>query len=260
MTWADLEPISITRLQQLSTQIRRVCLDNNLWKRLVFEESPWKLTLQARRAFATSHIDTSGVESYGNDSLLGDANDQRDHYELPLTSPEPSQADIAAERQREKARVLANWDPTFPNERVSWYEEYRQRNGPATVNWFQTALMHGGGVETEIETRGLALYCPYDGNDGKGTLMAVSPLDDGSVCLWDVQGRNETMQGAIHQRSKPNVLFYNGPGFKGAPRSKKINPGITESVAVDNFNHRAYFAVQGRKSCCYPLSGPNMPC
>jgi hypothetical protein len=92
----------------------------------------------------------------------------------------------------------------------------------------------------------MELYCPYDGNDGLGTMLAVSPLDDGSICLWDVKGtRNKA--GSILATSKSDILFIDGPGSQNTRRSKRVDTGVTECVSVDNHRHRAYFAVQSRE-------------
>lgn len=142
---------------------------------------------------------------------------------------------------------MANWDPVFPGERVSWYDEYIQRHGPTCVNWLQMPRLHDRGQEATIEARGMALYSPYDGSDGVGTMLAVSPLDDGSVCLWDVKGTCG-QQGSVLAQSKPDILFIDGPGSQNARRSKRIDTGVTECVSVNNDRHRAFFAVQSRKS------------
>lgn len=146
-----------------------------------------------------------------------------------------------------KLRDMANWDPVFPGERVSWYDEYVQRHGPTCVNWLQTPRLYDCGVEATIEARGMALYSPHDGSDGVGTMLAVSPLDDGSVCLWDING-TRGRQGGILAASDPGILFIDGPGDQNSKRSKKIDTGVTECVSVDNHGHRAFFAVQSRKT------------
>ncbi|KYK54636.1 F-box domain containing protein [Drechmeria coniospora] len=141
---------------------------------------------------------------------------------------------------------MANWDPSYPDERVSWYDEYMQRNGPTSINWLQAPKTLGGGdSQAMIEVRGVALYEAFHGGGGGGgeATLAVSPLDDGSVCLWDVRG-TRGRKGGILARSKPDVLFIDGPSSQNSRRSKKINTGVTECVSVDNDGHRAFFAVQ----------------
>lgn len=101
-------------------------------------------------------------------------------------------------------------------------------------------------MEAIIESRGVALYNPYEGNDGEGTMLAVSPLDDGSVCLWDIKG-TRGKQGGIVGRSKPDILFIDGPSGQNQRRSKRIDTGVTECVSVNHHSHRAFFAVQSRE-------------
>lgn len=148
--------------------------------------------------------------------------------------------------RRQVLQDMANWDPAFPGEAVSWYDEYIQRNGPTSVNWLQTPRLQDGNLKTPIEARGMALYTPGSRGDTLGTMLAVSPLDDGSVCLWDVNG-SLGRRGGIVSKSSPEILFINGPGSENTKRSKKIDTGVTECVSVDNFNNRAFFAVQSRK-------------
>lgn len=221
----DLEPYHITRLQLVSRKLQKLCLDDELWKELCFEDSPWYQWLRHRRNLvqATTEAD---------DDVL-------------MSPPDPA-SDVRDARRWRKLQDMANWDPAYPGERVSWYDEYIQRNGPACINWLQSPRMREGGCEAIIEARGMAMYNPYDGRDGLGTMLAVSPLDDGSVCLWDVKG-TRGKQGSIVARSKPDILFFDGPNGQNTRRSKKIDTGVTECVSINNDGHRAFFAVQSRE-------------
>lgn len=152
---------------------------------------------------------------------------------------------------------MENWDPSYPGENVNWYDEYIQRNAPVTVNWLQQPVLRDGAESTYIETRGVALYRPEntpDGRHGLESVLAVSPLDDGSVCLWDVTG-TKGRKGAICARSRPGILYIDGPSADNSSRSKRIDSGVTECVSVDSKLHLAFFAVQNRKfnapiRCC----------
>lgn len=144
---------------------------------------------------------------------------------------------------------MANWDPCFPSERISWYDEYIQRHGPLAVNWLQLPHHGNHAYPDFVEARGVALYRPdnpHGEERGVEALLAVSPLDDGSVCLWDVKGANGGKKGAIVARSRPGILFIDGPDADNDRRSKKIDSGVTECVSVDSQLHRAFFAVQSR--------------
>ncbi len=93
---------------------------------------------------------------------------------------------------------MANWDPTYPLEHKSWYEEYIHRQGAIAVSWLQQARTQGGSQEEAVEARGLSVYHP-DGvrqqDSPSETVLAVSPLDDGSVCIWDVNGTPRSERG-----------------------------------------------------------------
>ncbi|TWU75363.1 hypothetical protein ED733_007122 [Metarhizium rileyi] len=236
-----LEPHHIAKLQLVSRSLRKVGLDNELWKLLSFESSQWYHLLRNRRKILRPPVERHGDTAHGDSMSLG-ANlgssptngTYRDDF---LTTS-------SLTCRSRKLQDMANWNPAFPGERVSWYDEYVQRHGPTCVNWLQTPRMHNRGAGAIMEARGMALYNPYNGNDGVGNMLAVSPLDDGSVCLWDVNGARG-QQGSVIASSNPGILFIDGPGDQNSKRSKKIDTGVTECVSVNNDGHKAFFAVQG---------------
>lgn len=221
------------RLQLVSRKLRDVCLDDELWKRHCFERSSWYHFLQNRRKVFASLPDSSLSKASQDDEEDGSL----------LEFDESSRRD---KERFEFLQDMANWDPAFPDEHVSWYDEYIQRQGPTTINWLETPHAGQGGMDHFIEVRGMALYSPNNSNDGLGSLLAVSPLDDGSVCLWDINGARGR-RGGIVATSQPDILFFDGRGDQNTRRSKKIDTGVTECVSVDNTNNRAVFAVQSRK-------------
>ncbi|KOS19797.1 hypothetical protein ESCO_000326 [Escovopsis weberi] len=287
-----LEPADIARLQPVSRKSRKLCLDNELWKRHCFHSSTWYRSLQRRRinlASASSSLASldptttptttttttttttnpesaaavtipsthsngavGGGDDHHDNNVDNDNDDHGDnhhqhhhHYydddDAAATKIAPSEPAMPP-RWRE-LQDLANWDPSFPGERVSWYDEYIQRCVPPSVNWLETPRIRDRECAAIIEARGVDLYHPYGGGDGLGTMLAVSPLDDGSVCLWDVNG-TRTRAGAVLVRSRQDILFADGPGSQNLRRSKRVDTGVTECVRVDNYAHRAYFAVQ----------------
>lgn len=146
--------------------------------------------------------------------------------------------------------MMANWDPSYSGENVNWYDEFIQRAAHITVNWLQQPKLRDASNSTYYnEVRGVALYRP----DSQGrnpqdleTLFAVSPLDDGSVCLWDATGA-KGRKGAVYAQSRPGILYMGGPGTDNSSRSKRIDSGVTECVSVDSKMHLAFFAVQNRR-------------
>lgn len=167
-----------------------------------------------------------------------------DEGRMPDARPSAETKPYISCEKAQKLQDFVNWDPSYESERVSWYDEYRQRVGPARVNWLQAPSISDRGLEAIIEARGAAMYAPYDGNDGLGSKLAVSPLDDGSVCVWDINGSGDK-QGGIIARSRPDVLFGGNSGDERL-RSQKIDSSISDRITIDNHNHKAYIAVQSR--------------
>ncbi|KAK4153284.1 hypothetical protein C8A00DRAFT_33978 [Chaetomidium leptoderma] len=260
-----LGPPQITTLQLVSRGFRNLARDNGFWRARCLQESSFLEALNRhRRLFSSTHRGTTRAArhlhagsngeyvSNSNGNGIGTALDRGDNdgnddgngqrYSVGTLAPPPPVFSAAEPRERERVRITANWDPSFPSERVSWYDEYIQRQGPVAINWMQYAYDGDRASAADfVEARGVALYYP-DG-EAQETVMAVSPLDDGSVCLWDVSG-TRGKRGAVVARSKPGILFIDGPGADNSKRSKRIDSGVTECVSVDSRQHRAFFAVQ----------------
>jgi hypothetical protein len=228
----DLSDYHITNLQLVSRRLRSICLDEELWKQRCFAESSFlEGILRSRR----TERQLAGATSTATEPGEGDATTNTHNADA-----DPHSIGISRELQRRSD--LANWDPVFPGERVSWYHEYIQRYGPIATSWFQQPRGRDGNAEDTVDVRGVALYAPSQSDTG---LFAVSPLDDGSVCLWDVRG-SRGRKGAILSRSSPGILFIDGPGGDNTRRSKKIDTGFSECVSVDSRGNRAFVAVQSR--------------
>lgn len=208
-----------------------------MWKRNCFEDSAWYKSLQLRR----KHAALMAERQIGIRGEIG-----LDDIAASSTESLPDSPDNARRRRWQYMQDVANWEPMYPDEKVFWYDEYMQRNGPSSTNWLEMPRIRDREMEAIIEARGMAIYNPNNDNDGQGTMLAVSPLDDGSVCLWDVRG-TRGKQGYIYARSQPELLFIDGPGAQNTRRSKRIESGVVECVSVDHQSHRAFFAVQSRQ-------------
>ena len=160
--------------------------------------------------------------------------------ELKQVKPRKEALDLKA-LSNEKVRIRANWDPVFPDEKVNWYDEYITRHAPISTSWLQQPRNRESPEREYLEVRGVALYTQP--TDVEST-FAVAPLDDGSLCLWDING-TRGRKGAIWQRSKPGILSVD-PHAQAGPgrRSKMVSTGVTECISIDNFRNRAYVAVQ----------------
>jgi hypothetical protein len=142
-------------------------------------------------------------------------------------------------KANERIRILANWDPTYPNEKVDWYSEFIHRQAPIVMNWFQQPRNIESGEQYPMEVRGVGIFNPPS---SYGASMLVGPLDDGSICIWDVSGPPGN-RGRIIARSAIHTLSTTG-SVSDASRSRMINTGVTECISVDNHQKRAYIAVQ----------------
>ena len=157
------------------------------------------------------------------------------------TSPDPS-------TESQRLRALANWDPSYPNEKVDWYGEYIARHGPISTSWLQQPTIREGSTDETHEIRGMALHHSSNGS------RVVAPLDDGSVCLWELghginsESSDNQRKGAIIGRSKAGLLSFSAGSdsdelYDLHPKTKTANTGVVECLSVDSVRNKAYFAV-----------------
>jgi WD40 repeat protein len=151
----------------------------------------------------------------------------------------PNVAQDFKAKANERIRILANWDPIFPDEKVDWYSEFIHRSAPIAINWLQQPRNIESGEPHPMEVRGAGIFNSPGGDEAS---MVVGPLDDGSICIWDVNGP-PGRRGRIIARSATHTLSTTGSAMI-APRSKMINTGVTECISIDNHRKRAYIAVQ----------------
>ena len=143
---------------------------------------------------------------------------------------------------------MANWDPSYPNEKVQWYDEFIARNAPICTSWMQQPRDRESAQHEYLEARGIAVYKPPGEADAT---LVVAPLDDGSLCLWDING-TRGRKGAIVGRSKSGILSVdNNRKAEERRRSKMISTGVTECISIDSANNKAYVAVQSGKTPFY---------
>lgn len=145
-----------------------------------------------------------------------------------------------------RRRSVANWDPSYPSEKVNWYEEYIARHAPLSISWLQQPLPKTDGSKEGCEIRGMGLKSNIDER------IVVAPLNDGGVCLWDI-GRSDdvlnAMNGRIMARSNPGILMSGGPKSDAgkvtiSSTGNFAGPSVVECVSIDRIQNKAYFAVQ----------------
>ncbi|KAI5927243.1 hypothetical protein F4810DRAFT_352061 [Camillea tinctor] len=234
-----VESRDIVKLQFLSRKFLRLCRDGNLWRNRCLSASALHERVQLSR-WGSDWIDEGGTSLRNTQALPGPGNQPEDQSELHWSLVENLSLLGSKKREREHIRIAANWDRTFDDEGINWYDEYIHRNGPIAVSWFEQPHLKDGSTKNTIDVGGVALYKP---SPVAHELFAVSPLDDGSICLWDVKG-TRGRKGSILSKSGPGILCSGGPGTDLSKRSKMINPGVTECVTIDSQRRRAFFAVQ----------------
>jgi hypothetical protein len=210
--------------QHLSRRLLHLCRDDNLWKLECFDASRAE---SRRRRLRT---DPTNTQLHTLRSAFNQLSGQ---------PPQPSGEDAAPKLSpaAETQRAFANWDPSYGTETVNSYDEYIHRHGPINIGWLS---MPG---DESLEATGLGLVQNSDGNPQH---LAAS-LDDGSVCIWDVQPRytdTDLSQGRIVGKSSAGLLS----GSPRTPQSRQevkaimTETGAVESVSIDNDRGRGYFA------------------
>ncbi|KAH8679901.1 hypothetical protein BGZ60DRAFT_512698 [Tricladium varicosporioides] len=233
-----LDPLDVVILQLVCRRFLALGRDNAFWREQCFEHSAFLKSLRKRRGILADYSEQgnhlrdlaralASGNGIGNSRLAGPRAEARDLQEL----------------LNEKKRIMANWDPSYPREKVCWYDEYISRNAPINTSWLQQPRNRESAEHEHMEVRGMALYT--ESGESISTLV-VAPLDDGSVCVWDIAGR-ETQKGSIIARSKPGILSPESiiPS-QSRHHLKMINMGVTECVSVDDSRKRAYIAVQNK--------------
>jgi len=232
-----LDGYSILPLRLISKYLLKITSDNELWKRFCLDSSH-SASVRRRIEFlsgapipiqdpAVVHLRSAAhhnSRNRGNESLSAIGSDvaSRDHVY-------GSKDDC----------VLAQ------SARLSWYGEYVARNAPLTLSWLQPSFRQDGQPSRqEAEARGLDCF----GDSGE---RIIAPIDDGSVCIWDIGhdiDASNGLDGQIKARSKAGLLSANGPEKASLPEPASsdrhsTSNGIVECVSVDAPRNKAYFAV-----------------
>lgn len=234
------------QLQSVSKRFFTLARDDNRWRLHCYEASRASEASSAPGRTAESIIAnaTASLSSLGEDSLFY----LIQPYNTQLPTADGSQDDHSGISSRKRARAAAAWDPSFENEDVDWYSEYIARNGPIAFNWMQQPFARGpeGRRKHPREIKGLGLL--KDWSSARQNRV-VAPLDDGSICIWDL---NHSHHSDSHA-TKGNVLGISSPGLLTRDYSRRRDDSLSKSVlefnnlgecvSVDSIRGRAYLAV-----------------
>ncbi|KAL5337885.1 hypothetical protein BJX70DRAFT_367958 [Aspergillus crustosus] len=239
-----LTPAEQVQLQSVSKRFFALARDNNIWRLHCYENTWAAITAARPRNGQTSLLNnsTTSLSALGQPSLRS------------LIQPDASQLNISHPNSNdqspsfgERARAAADWDPSTEGENIDWYSEYIARNGPISLSWLQqpsTRTQSGGKTYTEVKGMGLLKDWSLARQN-----KVVSPLSDGSVCIWDLNHAHsigsQITKGSILGTSAPGILTVDMSKRKENSASKSalefINLG--ECVSVDSLRQRAYLAV-----------------
>jgi hypothetical protein len=192
--------------------------DSTLWRYKCFEKAPSAVYSRASRPNALSAL----TGALGGLSL-GD------------TPPTPNleagqETSVSRTRVSARAKAVSDWDCSDRSERVDWYSEFVARDATLSTQWAEVS---------SHEVRGMAVY----GNTEK----VVGPLEDGSVCVWDVQrsinGRHKLKNLG---RSKEGILFQDlSPSGSSSSTGKIKSLGhAVENISIDSKRMRAYVSAE----------------
>ncbi|KGO73326.1 hypothetical protein PITC_086140 [Penicillium italicum] len=240
----QLAPREKVQLQSVSKKFFAIARDNNQWRLHCYEES-WAARQAARSAARSSESviseATLSLTTLGQESLL-------DIIQPSAPPANGDSYDIGELSWSERARAAAEWDSSAEGERVDWYSEYVARHGPISISWVeQPSVRKGDGKRGQSsEVKGMGLL--KDWSSARQNKI-IAPLEDGSVCIWDLNHSHSTdsqaNKGKILGVSEPGILMTNMSGRRDHSPSKTslefINLG--EGVSIDSLRQRAYLAV-----------------
>ncbi|KAI1334329.1 hypothetical protein F5Y15DRAFT_409740 [Xylariaceae sp. FL0016] len=246
-----LETRNVVRLQSASKLFLRICRDNKLWRKRSFLASACLERVRLQKS-GSDWINEGGVSLGHAPGQLRPDTPSDDPNGIHINSLENLGSLAIKRRDREYKRIAANWDTSFPDEKVNWYNEYIHRNAPIAVSWFEQPQIRTGTIKEAVEVSGLAIYQPPSSRQKS---FVVAPLIDGTVCLWNIKrlrhgeeknqsGGKRPKYGSICNTSIPELLCSSSSGNDSSRPSKTINTAVTECVSVDSEKGRAYFAAQ----------------
>ena len=238
-----LEVKDLIRLQSVSHAYLSLARDNALWKTICFDHS--RVEALRRRQQLLSVQDARLAELRNAVTALpgGDLT-AWDVAQLRSSNQPRASSDPAAEARRQRNRALLNWEPGYPDERLNYYEDYVHRHAPINIGWFKLPRLEA--VDKEILPEATGLVTINDRQSERPSHV-VAPLDDGSICIWDLSNRSthtSSSVGRLLGQSKRGLLTGRAEDATSENHIIMTETGAVESVAIDSSAGKGYFAVQ----------------
>ncbi|KAK3061205.1 hypothetical protein LTR53_019852, partial [Teratosphaeriaceae sp. CCFEE 6253] len=124
----------------------------------------------------------------------------------------------------QRARALANWEPGYPDERLDYYDEYIHRHAQINVAWLDLPKSLTSDKEELREATGSGTLNSINGD----VSHLVAPLDDGSICIWDVHSRSTSTtggRGKLIAQSRSGLLTGLSPDATADSRIRMTETG-----------------------------------
>ncbi|KAK3109409.1 hypothetical protein LTR53_017369 [Teratosphaeriaceae sp. CCFEE 6253] len=232
----------IVHLQSISRRYLTLGRDSTLWRTECFEGS--RAESLRRRNFLLGKQDARIAELRNAVTALpGPDLTAWDVAQLRGSSQPRASDDPRAEARIQRARALANWEPGYPNERLDYYDEYIHRHAQINVAWLDLPKSRTSDKEKLREATGSGTLNSVDGD----VSHLVAPLDDGSICIWDVHDRSTSTaggRGKLIAQSRSGLLTGLSPDATADSRIRMTETGAVECVSIDDTGRKGYFAVQ----------------
>ncbi|KAK3713379.1 hypothetical protein LTR37_008571 [Vermiconidia calcicola] len=233
----------IVHLQSVSHRYLTLGRDNALWKTECFNHS--RAEALRRRQQLLSAQDSRLAELRNAFSALpgGDLT-AWDVSQLQGSTQPRAASDPAAEARTQRHRALTNWEPGYPDEQLDYYDEYIHRHAAINVGWLTMPIADGSDKEFKQQATGMGTL--VDAQIDRPSHV-VAPLDDGSICIWDISARSTFGYGGggrLIAQSKRGLLSGQEAEATADSHIIMTETGAVESVAIDSTSRKGYFAVQ----------------
>ncbi|KAI7304911.1 hypothetical protein KC315_g14927 [Hortaea werneckii] len=231
-------------LQAVSSRFLTLARDDTIWKQETFTHSRAEALRRRQQLLDAQDARLAELRNAvtalpGSDLTAWDVSQLRG-------GPQPRAAsDPQAEANAQRQRAFANWEPAFPDERLDYYDEFIRRHAPIRVGWLDLPKAQQNADREEVrEATGIGTL---DDPDNGSVRNLVAPLDDGSICIWDVSRRSTVDHGGggkLLGQSTPGLLTGQPPNATAESHNIMTETGAVECVSIDNDAKKGYFAVQ----------------
>ncbi|KAK6436670.1 hypothetical protein LTR95_007142, partial [Oleoguttula sp. CCFEE 5521] len=234
-----LEDREIVTIQRLSSRYVTLGRDNLVWKLECFSHS--RAEGQLRRQQLLAAQDSRLAELRNAVTAVPTPRSDDEDASSTTMLDERRSGPVDTER-RQWQRALANWEPGYPGERVDYYEEFVQRHADVSVEWIKLPRPDVNDKETLREATGVALLSDASNSDAQ---HIVAPLDDGSICIFDIASRSTlTSGGAGRLLSRSKLGLLTGRIDPNESHAIMTETGAVECVSINTASRKAFFAVQ----------------